>query len=81
MKFPLFIYIKPPDDVILQHIVPVVWWKSEHVFDKQQDEHNRKAYNESCDQLRRHVHQLEDIQVVYGNPHIDNIGNVDCYYW
>ena len=63
MKFPLFIYIKPPDDTILQHIVPTVWWESQHVKDSAADNVNKRAYYDSCDTLQRHVSDLEDLQV------------------
>ncbi|XP_067938284.1 E3 ubiquitin-protein ligase RNF123-like [Watersipora subatra] len=63
MKFPLFIYIKPPDDSILQHIVPTVWWESQHVPDKEEDERKKKVYHESCAKLQEHVHALEILQV------------------
>lgn len=60
MKFPLFIYIKPPDDSILQKIVPTVWWESQH---KMADEKAKKAYYASCATLQRHVQELEALQV------------------
>ena len=63
MKFPLFIYIKPPDDSILQRIVPTVWWESQHVAAKEADEEKKKAYYASCASLQQHVQELEFIQV------------------
>lgn len=72
MKFPLFIYIKPPDDTILQRIVPTVWWESQHVADKEEEERNKKAYHASCAKLQQHVQDLEHLQVKI-TPCLDSI--------
>lgn len=75
MKFPLFIYIKPPDDSILQKIVPVVWWDSQYITDEVSDEQRKQAYHASCDTLKSHVQALEDLQVCKGqtSPQLDLI--------
>ena len=67
MRFPLFIYIKPPDDAILQHLVPTVWWQSSQVTDSSADSERKEAYFMSCEKLQSHVREMEDIQVSAGS--------------
>ncbi|XP_021342759.1 E3 ubiquitin-protein ligase RNF123-like isoform X1 [Mizuhopecten yessoensis] len=70
VKFPIFMHIKPPDDVGLQELVPTVWWDS---YDKEEDkprppkteeEKSRHTkYMQSCEHLKQKIEAIEDIQV------------------
>lgn len=72
MNFPLFIYIKPPDDNVLQHVVPTVWWESNHVIDAELDRANKLAYHKSCEELQGHVKDMENLQVSSASPYLYN---------
>ncbi|XP_046554728.1 E3 ubiquitin-protein ligase RNF123-like isoform X1 [Haliotis rubra] len=70
VKFPIFLHIKPPDDGGLAEMVPIVYWEYQT---KEEDDpvpveppevlRKKKDYLASCEQLRKQIEEVEDIQV------------------
>ncbi|KAH3819402.1 hypothetical protein DPMN_121135 [Dreissena polymorpha] len=60
LKFPMYMHIKPLDDMGLEHTAPVVWWDmyteedgNEEVEKDKEAEQRKAAYLKSCDDLQQ----------------------------
>ncbi|KAJ8302173.1 hypothetical protein KUTeg_021160 [Tegillarca granosa] len=70
IKFPTFMHIKPPDDTGLAELIQTVWWdKNSKKDDKPaeletpEEKSQKESYITACDQLRKKIEELEQIQV------------------
>lgn len=70
VKFPIFMHIKPPDDLGLAKLIPTVWWKyatkseTDEIPPLTAEEEVRKSmYTAACEKLRRTIEEVEEIQV------------------
>jgi Kip1 ubiquitination-promoting complex protein 1 len=81
IQFPAFMHIKPPDDCVLEELIPDVWWdklmsrndkgNSQKTIDEI-DELEKQRYYRHCGSLKMKITELEEIQVEILKLLLDN---------
>ncbi|KAL5013113.1 hypothetical protein ScPMuIL_007383 [Solemya velum] len=69
IKFPIFLHIKPPDDVGLAALIPTVWWprysKDDVLLpvDNEEERNKKENYYDACEKLRKTIEEIEEMQI------------------